>query len=388
MDLTEILTVGFKGGASDIHLKVGLPPMFRIAGSLVSLRNADRLTPEAIRDMLYDIMSKRQQELLQNELEIDFAYGIGGVGRFRINAFHQRGSVGAAIRVIPMHVPTFDELRLPPVLKKIAEFQRGLILVTGTTSAGKSSTLAAMIDHINRVRTCHIITIEDPIEFLIRDRRSMINQREVNMDTFTFGKALKSALRQDPDVILLGELRDLETFETAMAAAETGHLVMSTLHTMDTTETINRIISLFPPHHQHSVRLQLATVLKAVISQRLVPTADGKGRAPAVEVMINTKHVRQLIEDESRVKEISEAIAAGYTSYGMQTFDQSLMSLVHSGLITYDQALTQASNPDDFALRYKGIQSSSDGRWEHFDKSDTSADSTDDDILEVERFGK
>jgi twitching motility protein PilT len=256
---------------------------------------------------------------------------------------------------------------LPKVLEKIAGEQRGLVLVTGTTGSGKSTTLAAMIDHINAIETCHIMTIEDPIEFLIRDKRSIVNQREVGVDTMSFGQALKSALRQDPDVILVGEMRDLETIETALTAAETGHLVMSTLHTLDATETINRIISAFPPYQQKQVRLQLGSVLKAVISQRLVPRADGRGRVPAIEVLLATARVRELIEDKDRTKEIHDAIAQGHVSYGMQTFDQSLMSLLRSNLITYEEALRQATNPDDFALRVSGISGTSDSKWDDFE---------------------
>jgi twitching motility protein PilT len=257
---------------------------------------------------------------------------------------------------------------LPKVLEKVAGEQRGLVLVTGTTGSGKSTTLAAMIDHINTTETCHIMTIEDPIEFLIRDKRSIVNQREVGVDTMSFGQALKSALRQDPDVILVGEMRDLETIETALTAAETGHLVMSTLHTLDATETINRIISAFPPYQQKQVRLQLGSVLKAVVSQRLVPRADGKGRVPAVEILLATARVRELIEDKDRTKEIPDAIAQGHVSYGMQTFDQSLMALLRASLITYEEALRQATNPDDFALRVSGISGTSDSKWDSFEK--------------------
>lgn len=385
MDLTEILTVGFKGGASDIHLKVGLPPMFRINGSLVALKNADRLTPEYLTEMVDKLLSDRHKKKLSDNLEVDLAHGITGVGRFRINIYHQRSTLGLAIRVIPMQVPTLDELQLPAIVKKISGFHRGLVLVTGTTGSGKSSTLAGMIDQINNTRTCHIMTIEDPIEFLIRDRRSMINQREMGMDTFSFSSALNSAMRQDPDVILIGEMRDLETIETAIAAAETGHLVMSTLHTLDAPETINRIVSIFPPHQQPSLRLQLSAILKAVISQRLVSRADGKGRVPAVEVMLATSRIRELIQDETRTKEITETIAIGYKSYGMQTFDQSLMNLLQNNLITLDEALKQATNPADFELRLKGIQSTSDGKWEDFESTQVEDDTADEEF-EVENF--
>jgi twitching motility protein PilT len=254
------------------------------------------------------------------------------------------------------------------VIEGVSMEQRGLVLVTGTTGSGKSTTLAAMIDHINSNRTCHIVTIEDPIEFLIRDRRSIVNQREIGVDTQSFANALRAALRQDPDVILVGEMRDFETIETAITAAETGHLVMSTLHTLDATETINRIISVFPPYQQKQVRLQLASILKAVISQRLVPRADGKGRVPALEVLVSTARVRECVADKDRTKELHDAIARGFTTYGMQTFDQSLMHLVRTGLVTYDEALKNVSNADDFALRFRGIASTSDGTWDEFER--------------------
>jgi twitching motility protein PilT len=367
MELNEILQIALRGGASDIHLKAGLPPMFRVDGSLVPLKDGRRLPPEEVSRMAFGIMNEFQREKFKSTNEVDLAYGVPGLGRFRVNVFQQRGSLGAVLRVIPFRVQGIKELLLPPILEKIALEERGLILVTGTTGSGKSTTLAAMIDHINANDTNHIMTIEDPIEFLIRDKRSIINQREVGVDTLSFGQALKSALRQDPDVILVGEMRDLETIETALTAAETGHLVMSTLHTLDATETINRIISAFPPHQQKQVRLQLASVLKAVVSQRLVPKADGKGRVAAVEVLKVTGRVRELIEDKDRTKELGDAIAQGHQTYGMQTFDQSLMSLVKQNLVTYDVAYRYATNPDDFALRYSGISGTSDSKWDDFE---------------------
>ncbi len=309
--------------------------------------------------------------------------------------FQQRGTVGIVFRVIPFGVKTIDQLHLPKVVERITQENRGLILVTGTTGSGKSTTLAAMIEHINADRTCHIMTIEDPIEFLIRDRRSIVNQREIGVDTHSFANALRAALRQDPDVILVGEMRDFETIETALTAAETGHLVMSTLHTLDATETINRIISVFPPHQQKQVRLQLGAILKAVISQRLVPRADGRGRVPALEVLVSTAYVRELINDKDRTKEIPDAIAKGFTTYGMQTFDQSLMQLVKQELVTYEEALKNVSNPDDFALRYRGIASTSDGNWSDFDgdpsekpegEAPAGDEKPDDDDFSIERF--
>ena len=367
MELNDILKVAIKGGASDIHLKSGLPPMFRVDGALVPLKNGERIMPDELQTMAFSIMSPAQKARFEESREADLAYGIAGLGRFRVNVFQQRGTVGAVFRVIPFGVKSIEQLHLPRVVESIAMEQRGLVLVTGTTGSGKSTTLAAMIDHINSNRTCHIMTIEDPIEFLIRDRRSIVNQREIGVDTQSFANALRAALRQDPDVILVGEMRDFETIETAITAAETGHLVMSTLHTLDATETINRIISVFPPYQQKQVRIQLASILKAVISQRLVPRADAKGRVPALEILISTARVRECIGDKERTKEIHDAISKGFTTYGMQTFDQSLMHLVKQDLVTYDEALKHVSNPDDFALRFRGIGSTSDGTWEDFE---------------------
>jgi len=274
------------------------------------------------------------------------------------------------LRFIPFEIKGLDDLTLPPVLKKIAGERRGLILVTGATGSGKSTTLAAMLDFINNSRTGHIVTIEDPIEYLHKDKSCIINQREVGFDTESFGVALKSALRQDPDVILVGEMRDYETIETALTAAETGHLVLSTLHTIDAPETINRIISVFPPFQQRQVRLQLAGVVKGIISQRLVPRADGKGRVPAIEVMVSTARTREMIDDKEKTKQLRDAIQQGFVSYGMQTFDQSLMGLLKKQLITFDEALRQCSNPDDFKLKFSGISSGSDLSWDEFEKEE------------------
>jgi twitching motility protein PilT len=367
MELNEILQIALRGAASDIHLKAGLPPMFRVNGSLVPLKDGKRLPPDEVARMAFGIMNEFQKEKFKTTNEVDLAYGVPGLGRFRVNVFQQRGTIGAVLRVIPFKIMTVRDLLLPTVLEAISLEQRGLILVTGTTGSGKSTTLAAMIDHINATETNHIMTIEDPIEFLIRDKRSIVNQREVGVDTMSFSQALKSALRQDPDVILVGEMRDLETIETALTAAETGHLVMSTLHTLDATETINRIISVFPPYQQKQVRLQLASVLKAVVSQRLLPREDGKGRVAAVEILKATARVREMVEDKDRTKEIPDAIAQGHQTYGMQTFDQSLMWLVKNGLVGYEEARRQATNPDDFALRFSGISGTSDSKWDDFE---------------------
>ncbi len=376
MELNEILQVALKGGASDIHLKAGLPPMFRVDGSLVPLKDGRRLPPEEIARMAFGIMSELQKEKFKATNEVDLAYGVPGLGRFRVNVFQQRGTIGVVLRVIPFRIQTIEQLMLPKVLESISMQERGLILVTGTTGSGKSTTLAAMIDHINANDTCHIMTIEDPIEFLIRDKRSVVNQREVGVDTMSFAQALKSALRQDPDVILVGEMRDLETIETALTAAETGHLVMSTLHTLDATETINRVISVFPPYQQKQVRLQLGSVLKSVVSQRLVPRADGRGRVASVEVLIATARVREMIEDKDRTKEIPDAISQGHQTYGMQTFDQSLMMLLKNQIISYDEALRQATNRDDFALRVSGISGTSDSKWDDFESKGGGAQGT------------
>lgn len=360
MNLNELLKITFERRASDLHLKVGVPPIIRIDGKLVPIETEKRLTQEDTLGIAFGIMNAAQKAKFKEKNELDMAYGVPGLGRFRVNVFQQRGSVGMVFRSVPAKILNFEELMLPPVLTKIATEQRGLILVTGTTGSGKSTTLAAMIDYINTTRTAHIITIEDPIEFLHRDKKSIVNQREIGTDTFTFGDALRSALRQDPDVILVGEMRDFETISTAITAAETGHLVLSTLHTVDAAETINRIITVFPPYQQKQVRMQLASVIKGIVSQRLVARADGKGRVPAVEVLIGTLTVREAIIDENKTRQIPNIIASGQLHYGMQTFDQSLLGLYKKGLITYEEALMNASNPDDFILKVKGIQSTSD----------------------------
>ena len=360
MELNDILRVANAHGASDVHLRVGIPPMLRVEGAFVPLRDYPRLTPEHTANFAASIMNRTQKEKFARHMELDLAYGVRGLGRFRVNVFRQRMTLGLVLRTISSKILSFEELNLPIVLKKVAEEHRGLVLVTGTTGSGKSTTLAAMIDYINNHRSTHILTIEDPIEFMHRDKRSVITQREVGTDTASYAKAIKSALRQDPDVILVGEMRDLETVEIALQAAETGHLVMSTLHTMDATETITRVVSLFPPHQQDGVRLQLAGILRAVVSQRLVPRADGKGRVPAIEIMINTSQVREYIENPKRLKELSDVIAKGKSTYGSQTFDQSLFGSYKAGLITYEDALQYASNPDDFALRASGVVSASD----------------------------
>jgi twitching motility protein PilT len=356
--IDDLLRVAAHHGASDLHLKVGVFPVMRIGGELHPVADAPRLKPEDTLDMAFSMMSNRQKQRFKEVSEVDIAYGVQGLGRFRANIFQQRGTVSLVLRVIPDQQRSAAQLGLPPVLDRIAQERRGLILVTGATGSGKSTTLAAMIDYINATRSGHIVTIEDPIEFLHRDKQSFVSQREVDVDTRSFSEALRGALRQDPDVILVGEMRDHETIETALTAAETGHLVLSTLHTLDATETITRIVSSFPSHQQKSVRLQLAGILKAVISMRLVRAAKGAGRVPAIEVLVSTAFIRDHIINEEKTYMIREAIAAGTSQYGMQTFDQSLFHLFQSGLISMEEAIHNATNPDEFKMRVSGILSS------------------------------
>jgi twitching motility protein PilT len=360
MHVNDLLKLAVQSGASDLHLKVGTYPMIRVRGTLIPATEERRLEHEDLVAMAAAVLPAGLRDKFRDNHEVDLAYSVAGLGRFRCNAFQQRGTIGMVFRVIPMRVATIEELMLPKVLKKIATEERGLVLVTGTTGSGKSTTLAAIIDEINSTRTTHIMTIEDPIEYLHRDNRSVINQREIGVDTRSFGEALRSALRQDPDVVLVGEMRDHETIQTALLAAETGHLVLSTLHTLDATETINRIIAVFPPHQQKQVRIQLSTVLKAVISQRLMPKADGKGRVPAVEVLITTAFLRDCILDKEKSHLIHGAIAQGTSQYGMQTFDQSVFWLYEQGLVTYEEALRWASNVDEFKLKVQGIHTTAD----------------------------
>jgi len=334
--------------------------MARINGNLAPISDEKLLDHEDLVEMAASIMSTAQRQKFKDSQEVDLAYSVAGLGRFRCNVFQQRGTIGVVLRVIPVKVMTVDQLGLPPVLKKIAAEERGLVLVTGTTGSGKSTSLAAMIDYINANRTAHVITIEDPIEYLHRDLKCIINQREIGVDTRSFAYALRSALRQDPDVILVGEMRDMETIETAMHAAETGHLVFSTLHTLDATETINRIISVFPPHQQKQIRLQLASVLKAAVAQRLIPRKDGTGRCPGVEVLVATPFIKDCIVDKDKTHLIAGAIAQGTSQYGMQTFDQSIFSLFQSEQISYDEALRWASNVDEFKLKVQGISTTAD----------------------------
>ena len=357
--IDDLLRLVSSFGASDLHLKAGSLPVMRVSGELHPVTNSTRLTQDETLEMAFSMMSNRQKHHFKEFYEVDVGYGVHGLGRFRVNIFQQRGSVGIVARLIPERIRAFGELGLPPVLEKIADERRGLVLITGTTGSGKSTTLAAIIDRINSLRNSHIVTIEDPIEFLHRDKKSFVTQREVDVDTPSFAEALRGAMRQDPDVILVGEMRDLETIQTALDAAETGHLVLSTLHTLDAPETITRIITAFPPHQQKSIRIQLAGLLKAVVSQRLLKSAKGKGRVPSVEVLVTTSLIRDYIVSEEKTPQIRDAIAAGTSQYGMQTFDQSLFYLYQANQITLEEALHGASNPDEFRLRLSGVQNSS-----------------------------
>ena len=357
--IDDLLQMAMSFGASDLHLRAGSFPVVRINGELRPLMGVNRMSQDETLEMAFSMMSNRQKMHFKEAYEVDIGYGISGLGRFRVNIFQQRNSIGIVARVISDNARSFADLGLPPVLAKIAEENRGLILVTGTTGSGKSTTLAAVVDHINQTRNSHIVTIEDPIEFLHKDKKSYITQREVDVDTRSFAEALRGSLRQDPDVILVGEMRDLETMETALVAAETGHLVLSTLHTLDASETLMRIISAFPPYQQKSIRIQLSGLLKAVVSQRLMKSSKGTSRVPAVEVLISTPLIRDYILNEEKTTQIRDAISAGTSQYGMQTFDQSLFYLYQSGLITLEEALRGSTNPDEFRLRLAGIQNTS-----------------------------
>ncbi len=363
VDINALLNKAVQMKASDLHIKAGNQPIVRADGQIIPLQDERRLSQEDTLELAQSIMKDYQWEKFERLHDIDIGYSVTGLGRFRCNCFMQRGSVGIVFRIVSMEILDIDELMLPAVLRKISLEPRGLVLVTGTTGSGKSTTLASMVDHINMNITKNIITIEDPIEFLHRDKKSIISQREIGHDTESFSKALRAALRQDPDVILVGEMRDFETIQIALVAAETGHLVLSTLHTSDAVETINRIISVFPPYQHKQVRRQLASVLKAIISMRLVPRADEKGRVPATEVLVATTTIKGCIEDPDKTKLIPEYISEGFSQYGMQTFDQALLGLYQRGIVTYDDAVNRATNPDDFALKVKGVLSTRES-WE------------------------
>jgi twitching motility protein PilT len=353
--LDRVLQAARQLGASDVHLKAGLPPIFRIKGELRTVKDVPPLSKDVLKSFAYGMMNERLRDTFEKIWDVDLAYATPEGGRYRVNVFQQRGFVGMVMRLIPPEVPGFETLNLPKKVLGLAQEERGLVLVTGITGSGKSTTLAAMVDFINATRACHIVTIEDPVEYAFTDKRSIVNQRELGFDTTSFSKALRAALRQDPDVVLVGEMRDLETTEIALTAAETGHLVLSTLHTVDAVETINRVVALYPPHQQQQARLQLLTVLKGVVSQRLIPRADNRGMIPAVEILVNTARVKEMINDPMRTREIRDAIAEGRDPYGMISFDQALTELVMRKVVTYDEAMLHASNPDDFALYFRGV---------------------------------
>jgi len=371
INFKTVLQEMVRRNASDLHLKVGRPPTIRVDGELEAL-DGSPLKPEDLKSLAEQLMTARQVKQFAEEKECDFAIGVPGIGRFRVNVYQQRGSLCYAMRAIPYQARTIGELNLPPVLEEISLKPRGLVLVTGVTGSGKSTALAAMVQHINENRRANVISIEDPIEFLHRDINCHVNQREIGIDTATFGQALRRVLRQDPDVILIGEIRDLETLDTALKAADTGHLVFSTLHTTDATQTINRVLSFYPPHQQGEVRFSLASALQAVISLRLVPRSDRAGRIPATEILINTAAVRDNIRDMEKTLNIPDLIKEGAVQYGMQSFDQSLMQLYSKGLISYESAVFYATSPAEFALRVQGVAGASDTTWSGFEPDSNS----------------
>lgn len=364
MKLDDILRAAIEKGASDVHLKAGVPPVIRKDGALRPLSTKiPPLTQENMSFLANSIMGDMQKNQFEKFKEVDMGYGVSGLGRFRVSLFMQRGSLRMVIRSIPHDIPSLQALHLPPIVGKLTESERGLILVTGITGSGKSSTLAAMIDDINQRAHKHILTLEDPIEFLIRDRKSLITQREIGTDTTSFARALRAGLRQDPDVVFLGEMRDKETVEIGLMAAETGHLVLSTLHTLDAQETVNRVLSYFDGAQQRQIRLQLGSVLRGVISQRLCQRADGKGLVPAVEVLINNPRVKKMIETPEETKDLIMAIEEGVHAWSMQSFDQSLMMLLDQGEISFEEALRHASRPEDLRIKVAGIASMDGRAW-------------------------
>ena len=368
MNLDTLLRTMMAKGASDLHIKAECFPHIRVHGELIPLVDFGKATKEDTVMMAFSIMNNNQKQRFRDNSELDLSYSIPRLARFRVNVFQQKGSVSVSIRSIPLSVLKFEDLFLPKVFEKISREPRGMVLVTGTTGSGKSTSIAAMLGYINENMKRHIITIEDPIEFIHEDRLSIVSQREISVDATSFSGALRSALRQDPDVILVGEMRDLDTIETALLAAETGHLVYSTLHTLDALETIHRIIAVFPSNQQRQVRLQLAHVLRAVISMRLIKRSDGPGRVPAIEVMIVTEYIRNCILEPDKTRLIRQAIAAGTSQYGMQTFDQSIYEHYKASRISYEDALEYATNPDEFKLRVQGIYSTTDAALESMER--------------------
>jgi len=352
-EINELLQAMATSGSSDLHLKVGSPPAVRLNGRLTVLRDRESLTPDATKALALSMMDPRQQQSFENHCELDFAYSVSGVGRFRVNVFHQRGSVGITMRRVATERTSVEDLGLPSIVRRLADEPRGLVLVTGTAGSGKTTTLAAMIDHINHTREGHIVTVEDPIEVLHQDVKCIINQREIGIDTDSYADALRHVVRQDPDVILIGEMRDHETVAAALTAAEIGNLVLSTLHTIDATETINRIIDFFPPYQQKQIRLMLASTLKGIVSMRLIPSING-GLVPAVEVLVMTGTIREYILDPEQTFKVRDAMEEG-DYYGMQTFDKSLLSLYQQGRITLQDATAMAANPHDFKIKLRQL---------------------------------
>jgi twitching motility protein PilT len=375
MNVKKILEKMIAEKGSDLHLKAGLKPVVRIDGNLRHLDFA-RPTPKDMEAIADQILTPSQKEKFRRTKEVDFAFGVAGLARFRANFYIQRGSIAMVFRHVPVEIMGVDELGLPASIKELSLKQRGLIFVTGTVGSGKSTSLAAMIKQINQNASKNIITIEDPIEFLHHDEKSLINQREIGTDTTSFHEALRHILRQDPDVILIGEIRDALTMEIALMAADTGHLVLSTLHTVDATQTINRVISFFPPHQHQEIRYLLSATLQAVVAQRLIPMKGG-GRVPAVEVMVVTSTIREYIIDPVKTPLIQQAIKEGVSSHGMQSFDQSLMQLLTEGKISLEEALKNSSNPHEFNLRMKGIQATSDKTWEDFEGAESKGAASD-----------
>jgi twitching motility protein PilT len=362
LKIEQLLRLMAQKKASDLHIRVGVPPIYRINGELVKIVDTP-IDAATMDDFLMDMMNRDQMTRFENNKECDFAVGARDMGRFRVNVFRQRGTSAMVIRHIKATIPKFEELQLPPVILELAERKRGLVLVTGTTGSGKSTCLASMIDHLNDTVADNIITVEDPVEYLHKDRKSIVSQREIGVDTNSYANALRSALRQDPDVLLVGEIRDLETMQIALTAADTGHMVFATIHTTNATETIARVLSMYPPHQHDEVRLLLGECLAGIISLRLLPTADGTGRVPAAEIMINTAAIREYVIDKDKTGMIETAIAEGHMQYHSQTFDQSLLDLYNKNKITYEVALAAATNPDDFDLKVRGISGTSDRGW-------------------------
>ena len=360
--IEQLLRAMVENKASDLHIRSGVPPIYRINGSLTKLFET-RVDSAMMDSFMDDIMNRDQKQRFETNKECDFAVGARDMGRFRVNVFRQRGTIAMVIRHIKAKIPAFEELHLPEVIRDMALTRRGLVLVTGTTGSGKSTTLASMLDYINQTESVNIITVEDPIEYLYRDNKAIISQREIGVDTLSYANALRAALRQDPDVLLVGEIRDLETMQIALTAADTGHMVFATIHTTNATETIQRVLSMYPPHQHDEIRLLLAEVLAGIISLRLLPTADGQGRVPAAEVLVNTAAIKEYIRDKDKLELVEQAIAEGHMQYHSQTFDQALLNLYQSGQITLETAMNAATNKDDFDLKIRGISGTSDRGW-------------------------